>query len=354
MRGARKASVVLLVAGLLLGWQATAQAVYAPPTESWWITDGDGTWGDGINWDTATPPNGAGTIAHLERTTAARAILTLDTDVTLGTLYFRNAGGQQRYQLHSTGGQALRFNNGGAGANLIAENRHNFTAPVVIEDTLTCGTWRGGLGGIHFMTLTSNPSQGMVLTSSGLDSNFLGQATFGAGSEILLNAGNISVFQQGSIAGLSRLSLKADTSISLMDSPVGPRLSANLLEFCGGRTTFSSSGAAPRTEAFGTLSLARGSSALECWGNTGNALTVQSSGFARAAGATARMAGWELGSPAIINPAGASAFLDHGILPFATVWGDFATLGQGGTGVLPYTASTRATSTWPPWRTTSS
>lgn len=156
---------------------AQAQVVPVPGTFGDWNVNAAGNWSDAGNWtglDGGTDyPSGIGATAIVVHAIGADRIITLDVDVTLGTL--RLGDNNNTHDFFITGSNTLTFDNGGSGALLDHNNQTSGLSPtggdridvsVNLNDNLVIdlnrniefrGLW-SGTGGETLTLQNSNPS----------------------------------------------------------------------------------------------------------------------------------------------------------------------------------------------------
>jgi hypothetical protein len=113
-----------------------------------WNANAAGNWSDTTRWLGGTVPNGVGHIADVVHGISSSRTITLDVDVTLGTLRMGDDNASTTFIL--AGSETLTFDNGGAGAildhadgnplggpNKSPNSGDRIDAAVILNDNLT-------------------------------------------------------------------------------------------------------------------------------------------------------------------------------------------------------------------------
>jgi autotransporter-associated beta strand protein len=106
-----------------------------------WIANGNGSWNTASNWTpAAVPGTAAGDVVGLVNNITTSATVTINTNVTLGTLNIGDTDASNSFTLATTTGGTLTFNNSGSGASIsqVATSAANtISAPFTLADNLT-------------------------------------------------------------------------------------------------------------------------------------------------------------------------------------------------------------------------
>jgi hypothetical protein len=142
-------------------WGATYAAdglaqvnIYTVPN---WTGPGGGTYGQDSNWTTGSVANGVDTAANFLENITAPSTVTLNSDLTLGTLNFSSTNS---YTLSGTGSLTMQVSTGTASINVFSGS-HEIAVPVVLaSDTVINGpgslNLSAGISGPHALTVLGN------------------------------------------------------------------------------------------------------------------------------------------------------------------------------------------------------
>ncbi len=103
--------------------------VHATPWPQWWV-DADGTWSGAANWSGGVP-DAPGAVASFKGAISAPRTVTVDSDMTVGTLNFENASA---YTLAGTRTIRLDSTSGPAAINVLRASNQTINAPIALSD----------------------------------------------------------------------------------------------------------------------------------------------------------------------------------------------------------------------------
>ncbi len=325
--------LAVLAAGLLAAASPAAGA-----TDSTWNFNGNGLWTDSLKWTPHQVPNSSGATARLDAPLTSSATITLNTSVTLGSLFLTSPAGLS-YTVAPGAGGALTFNTPSGSARIAGYGVHTieapltFNVPLVIEDTDEGGLdlWLDGdVSGLSGKNLTIQGTATAVAFTA-VTNPVLGKITVGPGENYLV----LSYLGTATLA--SGLEVRLGATLGLDNSQYGlSGRTGEAVALYGGRLAMVGYVLDSTTETVARFDFQGGSSLVDCWGS--DMTTLGATQFGRAAGATVMFDG-DLGGVGRIQIARTTGPpLDHDIIGgWANVAGaDFATYG-GTAGVLPLT-----------------
>jgi hypothetical protein len=169
-----------------------------------WQAAAGGSWTNGANWTTGTPPNAIGAAATFGTGTGDAQSITLDSPQTLGSLTFTNtASTSTGYSLDAGTAGTLTLDNSGAASIVVTRGSHAITTPVyLVGGNLTVSASNGGM-----LAVSGNISQDATR-------NFTLQ---GDGTGELILSGSNSLCAGGGTATVSAGTLALDNSTALAD-----------------------------------------------------------------------------------------------------------------------------------------
>jgi hypothetical protein len=123
-----------------------------------WISDGDGAWIIGANWQDGVVPTGAGTIAVFGNAITASRSVTLLEDATVGTLRF---DADHSYTIDGSANLILNAGTGVA-AIQVARGSHTISAPVTLTSSTNFDVATGGA-----LDVTGTVTSAVAITKTG-------------------------------------------------------------------------------------------------------------------------------------------------------------------------------------------
>lgn len=137
-----------------------------------WNVDGGGIWSDPNNWDSSPTPNGVDDTANLTKNITTAATISLDTDVTLGTLNLGDPDATHALTVNSAGGRLIfDATSGNAQLNKLVTNStlayDTISAPLVLNANLdiTIAATNLNTGGIWLTGGIAESAGGLRLTA---------------------------------------------------------------------------------------------------------------------------------------------------------------------------------------------
>jgi fibronectin-binding autotransporter adhesin len=237
------------------GGNVTLTISGSPHSQSGWITDGNGSWGNSTNWNGGVP-NAQFTEAQFGGAAATHNTLsrtvTLDGNQTVGAMNFSSPNGES-YTISQGSGGSLILDNGNTTAIISASGTHNIdsTVPIQLNSNLNIAP-----------TLSSDSIAiaGVISNGPGLGANGLTSATLtktGAGTLILSTANtygpasgtvgtylNAGITQVGNDTSLGAGDVAFDGTGTLQAGPGNLTLANNLTIGSGDTATLDSKGTA--------------------------------------------------------------------------------------------------------------
>ncbi|MCC7193389.1 MAG: autotransporter-associated beta strand repeat-containing protein, partial [Phycisphaeraceae bacterium] len=201
-----------------------------------WNSSSPGNWNSTSNWSPSTVPNGAGDSASFTSNITANTVITLDTDVTLGSLLMRddafvNSEGSHQWQItDSTNTYKLTFDNSGSDATISADKGgagpHLISVPIVLEDNVVIsGLGRGTSNSVQ-LNLSGNITSGIGKTTGLTINAAVGRAVRLSGSNSYTGT---TVINTGGILYLSNADANIPTAgLSMNNGSLSINPSANL------------------------------------------------------------------------------------------------------------------------------
>lgn len=175
-----------------------------------WNVDSDGSWQTAANWTTSDgtilPPNGAGIQATLPNVIGANRTITLDGDVTLGTL---NIDSGSTYTIGGTG--TLTLNNGAAAAAISVKSYRQIIAPAKVEFVTSTDITVDPL-----LTLTLAGTTAGVVVPTGSTVNLMGSGDVKVNGP-LHNDGTVVITTPG---GLTLDTVDGSGTVDLLSNPL--------------------------------------------------------------------------------------------------------------------------------------
>jgi formylglycine-generating enzyme len=162
---------------------------------NYWKGPGGGSYNQASNWSEGIVPNGVDATANFIGKITVFSQITLDSDVTLGTINFNSS---LRYILKGTSSLNLQTSSGQSSIN-VQTGIHNINAPVLLNsDTLISGAGTliltSGISGEHTLTLLSHVTSSSIqvktlnvqalLTASTIQANSLNIGNTGASQAV--------------------------------------------------------------------------------------------------------------------------------------------------------------------------
>lgn len=174
-----------------------------------WTTDGSGNWNDNANWDAAFP-NAAGAAASFNLALSNPITVTLQQEITIGSLNFNGAMLDQNVTI-TDGSNSLIFDNGGSDATLSSSG----ATSNVISSAVTLSSNLSITSSSTLLSINGVVSGSGNVTKAGAGALVLGAANTYTGSTTI-NAGTIRATIANSLPTTTALSF-ANTSGAIFD-----------------------------------------------------------------------------------------------------------------------------------------